>query len=113
MAVLWPIVVNRKLPELLAKLDFADMEIKLFKYLVSLKGRSQRKTVSYFLFRVARSGDYLNRTVHMQLGRIVLLRDMALLTNIQIGYCLAKDCGELKVLQYAYRQTKQSIRQSK
>ena len=30
------------------------MEIKLFKYLVPLKGRSQRKTVSYFLFRVAR-----------------------------------------------------------
>ena len=86
------------------------MEIKLFKYLVPLKGRSQRKTVSYFLFRVARSGDYLNRTGNMQLGRIVLLRDMALLTNIQIGYCLAKDCGELKVLQYAYRQTK---RQSK
>jgi len=83
--VLWPIVVIRKLAELPAKLDFADMEIKLFKYLVPLKGRSQRKTVSYFLFRVAKSGDYLNRTVNMQLDRIVLLRDMARLTNIQIG----------------------------
>lgn len=93
MAVLWPIVVNRKLQELQAKQDFADMEIKLFKYLVPLKGRSQRKAASYFLFRVARSGDYLNRTGIMQLGRIVLLRDMALLTNIQIGYAWPKIVG--------------------
>ena len=111
--VLWLTMVNRKSPELPAKLVFTDTEIKLLERMVPLKDESLRKTVSYFLFRVARPGDYLHRTGNMQLGRIVLLRDMAFLTNIQIGYCLPKDCRELKVLQFAYRQPKQSIWQSK
>jgi len=63
--VLWPIVVNRKLPELPAKLVFTDTEIKLLERMVPLKDESRRKTVGIFLLLLARSGDYLNRTVNM------------------------------------------------
>jgi hypothetical protein len=38
--VLWLTMVNRKSPKLPAKLDFAGMEIKFFKYLVPLKDES-------------------------------------------------------------------------
>ncbi len=68
-----------------AKLDFAGMEIKLFKYLVPLKDESRRKTVGIFLLRLARLEGYLNRTSDTPPGNIVLVRGRALLTNIYIG----------------------------
>ncbi len=95
--VLWLTMVNRKSPELPAKLDFAGMEIKLFKYLVPLKDESRRKTVGIFLLRLARLEGYLNRTSDTPPGNIVLWRDMTLLADNHIGYCLAKDCRELKL----------------
>jgi len=95
--VLWLTMVNRKSPELPAKLDLAGMEIKFFKYLIPLKDESCRKTVGIFLLRLARLEGYLNRTSDTPPGNIVLWRDMTLLADNHIGYCLAKDCRELKL----------------
>ena len=91
--VLWLTMVNRTSPELPAKLVFTDTEIKLLERLVPLKGESRRKTIGNFLLRLARLGGYLNRTRDMPPGNIVLWRGMARLTDIHIGYCLAKDVG--------------------
>ena len=91
--VLWLTMVNRTSPELPAKLVFTDTEIKLLERLVPLKDESRRKTVGNFLLRLARLGGYLNRTRDTPPGNMVLWRGMARLTDIHIGYCLAKDVG--------------------
>lgn len=86
-------MVHRTSPELPAKLVFTDTEIKLLEYLVPLKGGSKRKTVGNFLLRLTRLDGYLNRTRDSPPGNMVLWRSMARLTDIYIGYWLAKDVG--------------------
>lgn len=91
--VLWLTMVNRTSPELPAKLVFTDTEMKLLKHLIPAKEASQKKTVGAFLVRLARLGGYLNRTRDAPPGNMVLWRGMARLTDIHLGYCLAKNVG--------------------
>lgn len=51
------------------------------------------ETLGNFLLRLARLGGYQNRTRDTPPGNMVLWRGMARLTDIHIGYCLAKDVG--------------------
>jgi len=81
------------MPKFPAKLVFTDTEIKPLECLVLPIGESRRKTVGNFLPRLARLGGYLNRTRDMPPDNIALGRGMARLTDIHIGYCLAKDVG--------------------
>ena len=91
--VLWLTMVNRTSPELPAKLVFTDTEMKLLECLVPLKDGSRRKTVGNFLLRLAGLGGYLDRTRDAPPGNVVLWRGIARLTDIHIGFCLAKDVG--------------------
>jgi len=91
--VLWLTMVNRASPQLPAKLVFTDTEIQLLERLVPTKDGAQRKTVGDFLTRLARLGGYLNRTRDAPPGNMVLWRGMARLTDIHLGFCLAKDVG--------------------
>ena len=91
--VLWLCMVNRVSPELPASLVFTDTEITLLERLAPAQGRSRRKTIGNLLIRLARLGGYLNRTRDAPPGNMVLWRGMARLTDIHLGFSLAKDVG--------------------
>jgi hypothetical protein len=91
--VLWLTMVNRTSPELPAKLVFTDTEIKLLEHLVPAKDGATKKTVGRFLTLLARLGGYLNRKRDAPPGNMVLWRGMARLTDIHLGFMLAKDVG--------------------
>jgi hypothetical protein len=91
--VLWLTMTNRTSPDLPAKLVFTETEIKLLEYLVPMKTESRKTTVGDFLIRLARLGGYLNRTRDAPPGNMVLWRGMARLTDIHLGFNLAKDVG--------------------
>ncbi len=91
--VLWLTMVNRTSPELPAKLVFTEVEMKLLEHLVPAKDGATKKTVGRFLTLLARLGGYLNRKRDAPPGNMVLWRGMARLTDIHLGFCLAKDVG--------------------
>jgi hypothetical protein len=91
--VLWLCMVNRVSPDLPANLVFTETEIKLLEHLVPVKGGSRKKTVGQFLIRLAKLGGYLNRTRDAPPGNMVLWRGMNRLTDIHLGFTLAKDMG--------------------
>ncbi len=91
--VLWLCMTNRVSPDLPARLVFTDTEIKLLEHLVPMKEGSCKRTVGHFLIRLARLGGYLNRTRDAPPGNMVLWRGMARLTDIHLGFSLAKDVG--------------------
>lgn len=91
--VLWLTMTNRTSPELPAKLVFTDTEIKLLERLVPAKTGSRKKRVGDFLIRLARLGGYLDRTGDAPPGNMVLWRGMARLTDIHLGFDLARDVG--------------------
>ena len=86
-------MTNRTSPELPASLVFTETEIKLLEHLVPMKEESAKKTVGNFLIRLARLGGYLNRAGDSPPGNMVLWRGMARLTDIHLGFSLAKDVG--------------------
>ncbi|MBX3356609.1 MAG: IS4 family transposase [Phycisphaeraceae bacterium] len=91
--VLWLTMMNRASPDLPVKLVFTNSEINLLERLVPVNDGSRKKTVGNFLTRLARLGGYLNRARDAPPGNMVLWRGMARLTDIHLGYCLAKDVG--------------------
>jgi hypothetical protein len=91
--VLWMCMVNRVSPELPADLVFTESEIRLLEQLVPEEDNSPRKTIGDFLIRLAKPGGYLGRTRDAPPGNTDLWRGMARLTDIHLGFCLAKDVG--------------------
>jgi hypothetical protein len=61
--------------------------------LVPTENGSDQPTVGDFLTRLARLGGYLNRKHDAPPGNMVLWRGMGRLTDIHLGYCLARDVG--------------------
>jgi len=91
--VQWLCMVNRVSPDLPARLVFTDTEIKLLDHLVPMNDSSRRKTIGRYLIRLAKLGGYLARTLDAPPGYLVLWRGMVRLTDIQLGFSLAKDVG--------------------
>lgn len=91
--VLWLTMVNRTAPELPAKLVFTVTEMKLLEHLVPAEDGPTKRTVGRFLTLLARLGGHLNRKRDAPPGNMVLWRGMARLTDIHLGYSLARDVG--------------------
>lgn len=91
--VLWLTMTNRTSPDLPATLALTETEIKLLEKLAPTENGSSKQTVGDFLIRLARLGGYLNRKRDAPPGNMVLWRGMARLTDIHIGFCLARDVG--------------------
>jgi hypothetical protein len=89
--VLWLCMTNRVSPDLPARLVFTDTEIKILEHAVPMKNGSRRKTVGSFLIRLARIGGYLDRTGDPPPGNMVLWRGMARLTDIPLGFSMARN----------------------
>ncbi len=91
--VLWLCMTNRVSPDLPARLVFTDTEIKILEHAVPMKNGSRRKTVGSFLIRLAKLGGYLGRAGDLPPGNMVLWRGMARLTDIHLGFSMAKNVG--------------------
>lgn len=91
--VLWLCMVNRVSPDLPAGLAFTQTEITLLEQLVPTKGGARKKTVGHFLTRLAKLGGYLDRSRDPPPGNMVLWRGMARLTDIHLGFSLARNVG--------------------
>ncbi len=91
--VLWLTMVNRCSPNLPAQLVFTETEIQLLDHLVPMKDGSQGKTIGPYIIRLARLGGYLNRTRDAPPGNMVLWRGMTRLTDIHLGFNLARIVG--------------------
>jgi len=91
--VLWLCMVNRVSPGLPARLVFTPTEIKILDRLVLIKHKSRKKIVGDFLTRLAKLGGYLDRTNDPPPGNMVLWRGMARLTDIHLGFSLARLVG--------------------
>lgn len=91
--VMWLTMVNRTSSKLPAKLVFTDVEMKLLEKLIDEDEASGKKTVGRFLKLLARLGGYLNRKNDGPPGNTVMWRGMSRLTDIHLGYCLARVVG--------------------
>jgi len=91
--VVWLCMTNRVSPDLPARLVFTDTEIKLLEHLIPMKEGSQKRTVGQFLIRLARLGGYLDRKRDPPPGNMVLWRGITRLTDIHLGFNLAKIVG--------------------
>ena len=91
--VLWLTMTNRTSPNLPATLVFTETELKLLEKLAPTENGPGDPTVGDFLIRLARLGGYLNRNQDAPPGNMVLWRGMGRLTDIHLGYCLARDVG--------------------
>lgn len=91
--VLWMCQLNRVSPELPAGLVFTETEIKLLEHLEPIKDDSESRSVGDFLIRLAKLGGYLGRSRDAPPGNMVLWRGIARLTDIHLGFSLARDVG--------------------
>lgn len=91
--VLWMCQLNRVSPELPASLVFTEPEMKLLEHLQPMKETKESRTVGDYVIRLAKLGGYLGRTRDSPPGNMVLWRGMTRLTDIHLGFCLARDVG--------------------
>jgi hypothetical protein len=65
---------------------FTDTEIQLLDHVDPKPSPTPKKTVSDYLYAVARLGGYLSRTHDRPPGNMVLWRGFIRLMDIQLGY---------------------------
>jgi hypothetical protein len=93
LGALWLTMLNRTAPDLPTDLAFTDTEVRLLESLVPHDERSKDKTLEDFPIRLAKLGGYLGRAQDAPPGDMVFRRGMARLTDIRLGFCLARDVG--------------------
>ena len=88
-------MLNRSTSKAPASIAFTDTECELLDRLIPDKktDRSGKKSLSSYITKVARLGGYLARANDSPPGNIVMWRGLARLTDIEIGFDLAKDVG--------------------
>jgi hypothetical protein len=96
--VFWMTIMQRAAPDATAKLVLTSTEITLLDRLVPDKTHALlvAGTVSSYLIKVARLGGYLARANDPPPGNIVMWRGLARLTDINLGFMLARassGCG--------------------
>ena len=83
--------LNLLSPELPASLVFTETEMKMLELLEPMKNNRESRTVGDSLIRLAKLGDYLGRNRDEPPGNMVLWRDIARLTDLVLGFCLARN----------------------
>jgi transposase-like protein/DDE family transposase len=92
--IFWLTIVNRTQPQAPPTLAFTKLEIQLLDRLTKTPPHlAAVSSVACYLTRLARLGGYLARAHDPPPGNKVIWKGMARLTDIQIGYLLAKDVG--------------------
>jgi hypothetical protein len=92
--VFWMTMLQRSTSQAPASTAFTDAECRLLDRLFPDKNRrSGQKSLSAFITKVARLGGYLARASDSPPGNTVMWRGLARLTDIEIGFELAKNVG--------------------
>jgi hypothetical protein len=91
--VFWLCMINRISPDSTAKTVFTETEMRLLDHLISVKNKSQKKTIKKYLTLLAKLGGYLDRSHDPPPGNMVVWRGFRRLTDIHLGFSLANICG--------------------
>lgn len=91
--VFWLCMINRISPGGTAKTVFTETEMRLLDHLISVKNKSQKKTIKKYLTLLAKLGGYLDRSHDPPPGNMVVWRGFRRLTDIHLGFSLANICG--------------------
>ncbi len=85
-------MLNRAMPDAPAELALTASEIHLLDHLLTA-GPTTRKTMAYYLTKIARLGGYLARASDPPPGNIVMWRGLSRLRDIEIGANIPARCG--------------------
>ena len=93
--IFWMTMLNRSTSNAPTSIAFTDTECQLLDHLVPdrPKTRSAKKSLSSYIIKVARLGGYLARASDPPPGNIVMWRGMSRLTDIVLGFEVAKLMG--------------------
>jgi hypothetical protein len=83
--VFWMTMLNRFRSDVRPDLALADVELVLLDHLLSDKTPPRRRTLSYYVTKIARLGGYLARASDPPPGNTVMWRGMSRLTDIRLG----------------------------
>jgi hypothetical protein len=93
--IFWMTMLNRSTSDSPTSIAFTDTECQLLDHLVPdrEKKRSDKKSLSSYIIKVARLGGYLARASDPPPGNIVMWRGLSRLTDIVLGFEAAKLVG--------------------
>lgn len=93
--VFWMTMLKRATSQPPSTIAFTQTECRLLDRLIPDKGPTQsgKKSLSSYIAKVARLGGYLARASDPPPGNTVMWRGLTRLTDIEIGFDLAKDVG--------------------
>jgi hypothetical protein len=93
--IFWMTMLNRSTSKAPASFAFTDTECRLLDQLIPDKKNkgSGKKSLSSYITKVARLGGFLARANDSPPGNTVMWRGLARLTDIEIGFDLAKNVG--------------------
>ena len=85
--VFWMTMLNRSAPDAPPDLALTEVEIGLLDHLMRDRDQKplRRKTLSYYLTKIARLGGYLARANDPPPGNMVMWRGLSRLTDIELG----------------------------
>jgi hypothetical protein len=87
--IFWMTMHNRCKPDVSPGLALAEIELTVLDHLVNDTAPSDRKTLSYYLTKIARLGGYLACASDPPPCDAVMWRGMSRLTDIRIGAAIA------------------------
>jgi hypothetical protein len=91
--IFWMTMLNRSTSKAPPSIAFTETECHLLDRLVPNQKTPAQKSLSSYIIKVARLGGYLARASDSPPGNTVMWRGLARLTDIQIGFELAKNVG--------------------
>ena len=88
-------MINRSDPNISPKAALTKVEMQLLDRLVKNKSEkpSSKENLSSYLVKIARLGGYLARANDSPPGNTVMWRGLSRLTDIELGFTMAKTCG--------------------
>ena len=91
--IFWMTMMNRSTSKAPASIAFTEKECQLLDRLIPDKRPSGKKSLASYITKLARLGGYLARASDSPPGNTVMWRGLARLTDIEIGFDLAKNVG--------------------
>lgn len=89
--IFWMTMINRVCPEGPPALALTTIEIQTLEQLVKDPARPSRKTLSYYLTKIARLGGYLARKGDPPPGNMVMWRGLTRLADVVLGISIAME----------------------
>lgn len=86
-------MLNRSMSKAPASIAFTDTECQLLDRLIPDKSKSKKRSLASYITKVARLGGYLARASDSPPGNIVMWRGLSRLTDIVLGFEVAKLVG--------------------